>query len=145
MLRAALNLLIITCICLHAPLVTAQSSQKQITKEQKQVEKIKKYVFKSGIGPGNDIDVKLRDNTKLSGYVSEVTENYFVVTDPKTGATNKLEYGQVEKARLSLFTKNEFEHRTTSPGRVFRNVAIGFGLTVGAIALICVTSKRCME
>ena len=145
MLRPALNLLIITCICLHAPLVIAQSSQQQSTKEQKQVEKIKKYVFKSGIGPGNDIEVKLRDTTKLSGYVSEVTENYFVVTDPKTGTTTRLEYGQVEKARLALFTKNDFEHRTTSPGRVFRNVAIGFGLTVAAVGLICFASKRCME
>jgi len=141
--RKVFSLIIIYCFCIQAPIAVAQSSQVQLTKEAKQAEKIKKLVFKSSIGPGNDIEVKLRDKTRIRGYVSEITNNYFVVTNPQTGATTKLEYSQVEKARVSAFAKNDFERNSPSPARIFRNVAVGFGLTVLAVGVICMASRRC--
>jgi hypothetical protein len=144
-LRKAFSLLLIYCFCLHAG-ASAQTSTAQVTKEAKRAERIKKLIFQSGIGPGNDIEVKLRDKTRIAGYVSEVTDDHFVVTDAKTGSTTKLEYGQVDKAHLWRLTKNDFEARNSpSAVRIFRNAAIGFGIGVAVIGFICFASKRCAE
>jgi len=143
-LRKVFSLFIIYSFCIHAPVVMAQSGGAQITREARHAQKIRKLVFRSGIGPGNDIEVKLRDKTKVSGYVSEVTDNHFVVTDLKTGSTTRLEYGQVDKARLWSVTKKDFEERNSpSPARIFRNAAIAFGIGVAVIGLICTASGRC--
>ena len=143
MVRKVFSLIIIYCFCIQAPFAVAQSGQVQLTKEARQAEKIKKLVFKSSIGPGNDIEVKLRNKTMIRGYISEIANNYFVVTNPQTGATTKLEYSQVEKARLWSFAKNDFERNSPSPARIFRNVAVGFGLAVFAVGVICMASRRC--
>jgi hypothetical protein len=141
-LRKAFSLFLIY-FCLHAG-ASAQTSTAQVTKETKRAAKIKKLIFQSGIGPGNDIEVKLRDKTRIAGYVSEVTDDHFVVTDLKTGSSTKLEYGQVDKARLLSVTKKDFEERDSpSPARIFRNAAIAFGISVAVIGLICTASGRC--
>ena len=142
MLRKIFSLVIICCFCFPAGII-AQTKSQQTAKETKRIEKIRKLIFQSGIGPGNDVEVKLRDKSKIRGYVSEVADNHFVVTDSKTGSTTKLEYGQVDKARLWSVTKNDFEERNSpSPLRIFRNAAIGFGIGVALIGLFCVT-KGC--
>lgn len=145
MLRKVFVLFIICWFCFPAGVI-AQTSTQQTAKETKRVEKIRRLIFQSGIGPGNDVEIKLNDKTKVRGYVSEVADDHFVVTDSKTGSTTKLEYSQVDKARLWSVTKNDFEERNSpSPLRIFRNAAIGFGITVAVIGLICVASKGCAQ
>ena len=145
MLRKVLILFIVSCFCVHAPAIVAQSNAAQVTREAKHAKKIKNLVFKSPVGPGNDIEVKLKDKTKIKGYLSEVTDDYFVVTDPKGGATTRVEYGQVEKVRLWLLVQNALKRNFSSPGRIIRNMAIGIGVGFTAVALICLASRRCVE
>jgi hypothetical protein len=144
-LRKILILFIVSCFCVQAPAIVAQANASQVTKEAKHAQKIKNLVFKSSVGPGNDIEVKLKDKTKVSGYLSEVTDDYFVVTDAKTGAKTTVEYGQVEKVRLWLLIQNALKRNFRSPGRIIRNMAIGIGITFTAVALICLASRRCQE
>jgi hypothetical protein len=143
-LRKVLILFIVSCFCVHAPAIVAQSNAAQVT-EAKHAKKIKNLVFKSPVGPGNDIEVTLRDKTKIKGYLSEVTDDYFVVTDPKSGATTRVEYGQVEKVRLWLLVQNALKRNFSSPARIIRNMAIGIGVGFTAVALICLASRRCVE
>ena len=65
-------------ITIALPSVSAKSaSEKQV----RFTEKVKAGIFKLGTGPQARVEVKLRDKTKLSGYISEANETSFVVTD----------------------------------------------------------------
>lgn len=143
MFKKVFSFFIITCFCIQAPAALAQSSEAQITKEARHAQKIKNTVFKSSVGPGNDIEVKLKDKTKINGYLSEVTDDYFVVTDPRTGAKSRFEYGQVEKVRVWLLEHEGLKRNFKSSGRIIRNAAIAFGISVVAIGVFCMKSGRC--
>ncbi len=71
------------------------------TKEEKAAEfaaKVKTEIAKLGTGPDVRIEVKLRDKTKLKGYISKVGEDSFVIADVKTGAETNVPYPAVTKA-----------------------------------------------
>lgn len=61
--------------------------------------KVKTEIGKLGTGPDAQIRVKLRDKTKLSGYVSQANADSFVITDPKTGASTEVPYPNVTQAK----------------------------------------------
>jgi hypothetical protein len=143
--KKLLIFLIVGCFCLNASVLMAQSTEPQKTKQTKHAQKTKKLIFKSGVGPGNDVEITLRDKTKLKGYLSEIADDYFLVTDPMSGVSTRLEYEQVEKVRLWLVVKNQLKRDFGSPGRAIKNVGLGIGITFGAIALICVVSQRCIN
>lgn len=63
------------------------------------VEKSRARVQKLGTGQEARVEVKLRDNKKLKGYVSEAGEDSFTVTDRKTGASQKVAYADVSQVR----------------------------------------------
>ena len=72
------------------------------SKEEKQArlaEKVKAGISKLGTGPDARVQVKLRDKTKLKGYVSEAGEDSFVIVDEKTGATSRVAYPQVQQVK----------------------------------------------
>lgn len=72
------------------------------TKEEKAVklaEKVKTNITKLGTGKDARIEVKLRDNTKLKGFVSQINENSFVVTDEKTGTTTEVPYPNAKQVK----------------------------------------------
>jgi len=50
-------------------------------------------------------EVKLRDKTKLKGYVSEAGEDSFVIVDEKTDATSTLAYAQVQQVKGNNLSK----------------------------------------
>ena len=72
------------------------------TKEEKEIrfaEKVKEGISKLGTGSEARIQVKLRDKTKLKGYVSVAGEDSFVIVDEKTGATSTVTYAQVKQVK----------------------------------------------
>ena len=81
-------------------------------------------VARLGVGQGARVEVKLRDNTRLKGYVSEAGEDSFTITDSETGASRTVAYAQVSRVSkqgqgLSARTK------------VIIGAAIAAGLIVG--------------
>ena len=72
------------------------------SKEEKQArfaEKIKANVLKLGTGESTQVKVKLRDNAKLEGYISNASAETFTVTDRKTGVTTTVAYPQVKSVQ----------------------------------------------
>ena len=72
------------------------------SKEEKQarfVEKIKANVLKLGTGESTRVKVKLRDQGKLEGYISDAAAETFTVTDRKTGVTSTVAYAQVKSVQ----------------------------------------------
>lgn len=98
------------------------------SKEERAAEfalKVKADIVKLGSGPDTRVEVKLRDNTKLKGYVSRIGDESFVIADAKTGATTEVPYPNVTQAK----------GKNLSTGAT---IAIAVGLAVGATILVLV-------
>ncbi len=68
-------------------------------KESQFADKVKASIAKLGTGPEAHVEVKLRDGTRLKGYIVEIAADHFVVADAKTGVTTAVLYPQVKKAK----------------------------------------------
>ena len=94
--------------------------------------KVKADVAKRGTGPKAKVSVKLKDHTKLKGYISNASGDSFTLSDIKTGQARTLAYSDVAEVKkqggMSLAAK----------------IGIGVGIGVGALALFvaigCATS-----
>ncbi len=69
------------------------------TKEEKFTGKVKTEIAKLGTGTDAKIKVKLKDGTKIKGYVMEAGENQFVVMSSKTGQAVPVAYSQIRQAK----------------------------------------------
>jgi len=72
------------------------------SKEEQQaslVKKVKANVLKLGTGEAARVKVKLRDNSKLEGYISAADEQGFTVTDRKTAKATTVGYPQVKSVK----------------------------------------------
>jgi len=89
-------------------------------------DKVKTFVTRRGTGPKAKVTVKLKDNTKLKGYISDAGSDSFTLSDSKTGQLRTLAYSDVAEVKkpggLSLGAK----------------IGIGVGIGVGALALLYV-------
>ncbi len=75
--------------------VSAQSGRDSATAENARV-----AVQKLGQGRDAKVEVKLRDNSKVKGYISATAEDSFVITDLRTGSSQTVAYAdtlQVKK------------------------------------------------
>lgn len=96
------------------------------SKEEKQArfaEKVKASVLKLGTGEAARVKVKLRDKTKLEGYLSAVGEEDFTITDLKTGAATTVTYPQVKSVKGNNLSTGA-------------KIAIGVGIAAAVILII---------
>jgi len=92
-------------------------------KEEKRAEateKVKAGIARLGVGEAAQVEVKLRDNTKLKGYVREAGPDSFVVVDAKSGAATEVPYPQVKQVKGNNLSTGA-------------KIAIGVGIAVGVI------------
>ncbi len=68
-------------------------------KESEFAEKVKTEISKLGTGQDAKIKVKLKDGTKIKGYVSEISESQFTVINAKTGQATQVPYPQVKQVK----------------------------------------------
>ena len=104
-----------TCSIIVACLLAISAIGQQSTsassprdKETRLAEKVKAAIAQLGTGQASTVSIKLRDKTKLTGYVSEIKDNSFVVTDLKSSETTTVAYPdvvQVKGNNLSTRTK----------------------------------------
>jgi len=82
-----------------------------LAKEESQnVEKVRADIVKLGTGKDAKVKVKLRDNTKLEGYISQTAEDSFTIVDSRTATSRTLAYSEVAQVSkrgngLSTLTK----------------------------------------
>ncbi len=78
------------------------------TRADNAVEKIKTDVHRRGTGEKSKAVVKMKDGTKLKGYISQTGEDSFDLTNSKTKQTTAIAYrdvAQVKKQGLSKGAK----------------------------------------
>jgi small nuclear ribonucleoprotein (snRNP)-like protein len=61
--------------------------------------KIRTQLMKLGVGEQAKIEIKLKNGSKLRGYIQEVKENDFTVIDEATNSSVTVPYPQVQKAK----------------------------------------------
>jgi hypothetical protein len=98
MLKKYLSIALITSIVCTFCGVTAFANSKGDSEAQR-IEKVKNDIRDLGVGPDALLKLKLRDKTKLEGYISAVAEDTFEVTDLRTGVATTVAYPQVGKAK----------------------------------------------
>lgn len=103
-----------------------QSAYAQTGKEVQTAEKTRVGILKLGIGKDARVEVKLRDNSKLKGYVSAVGKDSFTIADRKTGASSTVAYSDVTQVKGN----NDSTRTKVIIGAV---VAIGIGILLFSI------------
>ena len=98
-------------------------------KEARFVEKVKAAIAKLGTGPDARVEVKLRDKTKLKGYISEIAADHFMVSDSKTGTATPVAYPQVKQVKGNNLSTGA-------------KIAIGIAVGVGILLALFLIGKN---
>lgn len=69
------------------------------SEDAKLADKIKTEITKLGVGTDARIKVKLKDGTKLKGYVSEINEDNFVVKKAENGNATVVSYANAKQIK----------------------------------------------
>lgn len=122
MLKTNLSLLIVAVLLLGT--VSQPAFAKQSGNQVPTVETVKSKVARLGIGAKAKATIKLKNGTKVKGYVAQAGDEDFVMRDRKTDAPTTIRYADVLKVE---------ENRGHSTAR---NLAIGIAVGVGAVLAI---------
>ena len=91
--------LILTILVINLSFSTVAFAETKAEKEAKFAQKVKTEVTKLGVGTEAKIEVKLKDGTKLKGYVSNISDENFSVTNDKTGAVTEIPYPNAKQVK----------------------------------------------
>jgi hypothetical protein len=89
-------------------------------------DKIKANVTRRGTGEKARVKVKMLNETKMKGYISQVGEDSFTLTDSKTKQTSTLAYSEVAQVKGTGLS-------TTS--KILIGVGVGVAVSVVVIAV----------
>jgi len=98
-------------------------------KEARFAEKVKANIMKLGTGPDARVRVKLRDKTKLEGYISEAGDDSFVVMNTKTGVATTVLYPQVKTVKGNNLSTGVW-------------IAIGVGIVILVAGIIVLLARH---
>ena len=93
------------------------------TKEEKLAEKVKTGIAKLGTGQSARAKIKLKDGSKINGYITQADENRFVIMDSGTNQPIAVEYYKVK----------QIKGNNLSDGAA---ILIGIGVAIVAIILL---------
>ncbi len=127
MLKKVLSLVVVVAVFHVGFCVQTASARSKAEKQVRFAEKVKAGVEKLGVGEETYVRVKLRDKTKLAGYISEAREESFVVTNLKTSEATTVAYTDVKKVK---------GHNLSTGAKV----AIGAGIVFAVVLLVVIAS-----
>jgi hypothetical protein len=102
----------ILCVLLAVALANVTSaglgwSDSRTDKQARTAEGIKVDVAKLGLGDKARVTVRLRNKSKLQGYISQKGEDSFSITDSKSGHTSIVAYRDVAEVNHKGLSKGE--------------------------------------
>ena len=106
------------------PVAVVMAAKTQGENEAQLLEGVKVKVARLGIGEKARVTVRLKDGTKLKGYIAQAKDSEFVVRDRKTDAPSVVLYRDVARVDSNR------GHSTA------RNVALGTAIGVGSVLTI---------
>lgn len=127
MFKRNLTLALIGALLLYAGAAPAALAKPREEKAVAAAAKFKAEIARLGTGPDARIELKLRDKTKLKGYVIRIGDDSFAVADSKTGLTADIPYQDVDKAK---------GHNLSTGAKIAIGIAIGVGATFAFLFLL---------
>lgn len=85
---------------------------------------VKRGIAYLGVSKSSVVRVVLHDKTKYHGYITEITDEDFVVADAKTGATAPIAYSEVKGIKGNNFSTG---------------AKIGIGVAIAAAVVIIIS------
>ncbi len=125
MLKKVLSLVVLVALFHAGFCVQTASARSKAEKQARFAERVKAGIVRLGVGEESYVTVKLRDKTKLAGYISEAREESFVVTDLRTSEATTVAYADVKKVK---------GHNLSTGAKI----AIGAGIVVGVVMLVVI-------
>lgn len=124
------KLLSLTLALLLAHVCAAVASAKsKAEKDAEQATKVRQGILKLGTGERARVKLKLRDGTRLEGYVAAADDASFTVVNAKTGASAVVAYPQVRQVKGNNLSTGA-------------RVAVGVGIAVLVIAVLYVVADK---
>ncbi len=123
MAKKTLSLIIAGLLVYTTLFAEPRSAGMKAEKQARFTEKVKAGVAKLGIGEDTRVVVKLRDKTRVSGYISDVRDDSFEVTSLRTSEPVVVAYADVAQVRGQNLTKGQ-------------KIAIGVGVAVVIVVVI---------
>ena len=124
MFKKSFAVIIAFCLLQMLCVVQTASAKSKEEKQEQITQKVKTGISKLGVGRDARIEITLRDRTKLAGYVSEVKDESFTITDPKTSGTTAVAYTDVAQVK---------GHNLSTGSKI--GIGIGIGVAVVLITL----------
>ena len=121
LLATLLALLLVNLISQGTTYAAPVSGKETVT------ERVKESILKLGTGPDARVEVKLRDKTKLNGYVFEAGDESFVIVEGKDQIATTVVYSQVKQVKGNNLSTGA-------------KIAIGFG--IGIVILLFLLKDR---
>ena len=90
MFRTLLSFAVAILLTAIAPVVVSA----QATTQQSEAEKMRVKVMRLGVGRSR-VSVKLRNQTKIKGFIGQIGEEGFSLVDPKSGTVTPVPYEEV--------------------------------------------------
>jgi hypothetical protein len=113
---------LISIALLAITLTVPGATSAQTTTDSPAVQKTRLDVQKLGVNRGKKVEVKLRDNTRVKGYITSVDQDTFSVSDFKSGDAQTLSYAEVSSVKKA-------GGASIKPWLIFGAVAAGVGIT----------------
>jgi len=98
-MKKILSVAIITILVSLVGNVRPTCASTDAQRQARHTERVKTAIQKLGAGKESRIAVKLRDDSKLVGYVSEVNEDDFAITSSSNGAITRVKYPNVRQVK----------------------------------------------
>jgi len=127
MFKKSLSLALVGALIFTMVIAAPVAAKSKAEKETARAAKVKAGVAKLGVGKEARIAVKLRDKTRVSGYISQADDDSFVITDIKTGATTEVAYTDVTQAK---------GHNLSTGATIAIAVAVAVGVTLLVLYLV---------
>lgn len=121
LLCLSIALLLVHCLICVQPVLAANNSEKQANFTRK----VRDGIAELGTGQDAHVAVKLKDKRKFAGYISDVKQDSFSITDVRTGTTTEVVYSNVTQVK---------GHNLSTGGKI----AIGLGIAAAVLLLLLI-------
>jgi hypothetical protein len=104
MIKKCLSLTL-ACLLLVTANFSLVSAQTRADETASSTAEVKKSVLKRGTGENKRVKVKMRNGTKLKGYISQAGEDSFELTDSKNKQSRSILYSDVASVKRNGISK----------------------------------------
>ncbi|NOT59443.1 MAG: hypothetical protein HOP19_04370 [Acidobacteria bacterium] len=125
MFKKTMSLLLINALLL----ALSPAAFAGVNKEAKRTEQVKAGLAELGAGPASQVELKLRDRRKLTGFIASLEAETFTLTEAASRAEINLRYDDVAQVK----------GRSLASGK---KIAIGVGIGVGVLLVVAIIALQ---